>query len=131
MKFDIKKMIVAAEDTSTADAIAALRNLLAGGGETMVNQDGTVLNPGDPMSASSLANGDGFKPVDHAVVAVEWSKTKPPLQTLEMKARAKFTSLIPFKDMFDCKALSTLFDALLCCMTELSQLRDGLLLSDF
>lgn len=32
---------------------------------------------------------------------------------LEMNTRAKFTSLIPFKDMFDCKALSTLFDILL------------------
>jgi hypothetical protein len=29
-----------------------------------INQDGTFLNPADPMSASSLANGDGFKPVD-------------------------------------------------------------------
>ena len=54
----------AADDSSTADAIAVLRNQLAGGGETMVNQDGTVLNPADPMSASSLANGDGFTPVD-------------------------------------------------------------------
>lgn len=29
-----------------------------------INQDGAFLNPADPMSASSLANGDGFKPVD-------------------------------------------------------------------
>ena len=65
----VDKAVVAA-DSSTADAIAALRNQLAGGGETMVNQDGTVLNPADPLSASSLANGDGFKPVDKAVVAV-------------------------------------------------------------
>ena len=67
----IEKMIVAAADNSTADAIAALRGQLAGGGETMVNQDGTVLNPSDPMSASSMANGDGFKPVDKAVVAAD------------------------------------------------------------
>ena len=51
------------------DAIAALREQLAGGGETLVNQDGIVLNPADPLSSSSLANGDGFKPIDKAVVA--------------------------------------------------------------
>ena len=88
MEFMIEKMIVAADDNSTADAIAALRNQLAGGGETMVNQDGTVLNPADPMSASSLANGDGFKPVDKAVVAEEWYRTNPQLQKLEIKAMA-------------------------------------------
>ena len=64
----VGKAVVAAD---TADAIAALREQLAGGGETMVNQDGTVLNPADPMSASSLANRDGFKPVDKAVVAAD------------------------------------------------------------
>ena len=85
----VDKAVVAAEDSSTADAIAALRNQLAGGGETMVNQDGTVLNPADPMSASSLANGDGFKPVDKAVVAVEWYRTNPQLQRLEIKAMAE------------------------------------------
>ena len=87
----VGKAIVAADansDSSTADAIAALRNQLAGGGETMVNQDGTVLNPADPMSASSLANGDGFKPVDKAVVATEWYQTNPQLQKLEIKAMA-------------------------------------------
>ena len=30
----------------------------------IIDRDGTVLNPADPMAASSLANGDGFKPVD-------------------------------------------------------------------
>ena len=84
----VDKAVVAADDSSTADAIAALRNQLAGGGETMVNQDGTVLNPADPMSASSLANGDGFKPVDKAVVASEWYRTNPQLQKLEIKAMA-------------------------------------------
>ncbi|MGN1197924.1 MAG: hypothetical protein ACI4TA_10005 [Acetatifactor sp.] len=87
----VDKAVVAADansDSSTADAIAALRNQLAGGGETMVNQDGTVLNPADPMSASSLANGDGFKPVDKAVVATEWYQTNPQLQKLEIKAMA-------------------------------------------
>lgn len=84
----VDKAVVAADDNSTADAIAALRNQLAGGGETMVNQDGTVLNPADPMSASSLANGDGFKPVDKAVVAIEWYQTNPQLQKLEIKAMA-------------------------------------------
>ena len=87
----VDKAVVAADDSSTADAIAALRNQLAGGGETMVNQDGTVLNPADPMSASSLANGDGFKPVDKAVVAVvttQWYRTNPQLRDLEIKAMA-------------------------------------------
>ena len=83
----VDKAVVAA-DNSTADAIAALRDQLAGGGETMVNQDGTVLNPSDPMSASSMANGDGFKPVDKAVVAAEWYQTNPQLQRLEIKAMA-------------------------------------------
>ena len=53
-------------DISTADAIAALRAQLAGGGETMVNADGTIINP----SAQS-GSGDGFKPVDMACVAGE------------------------------------------------------------
>lgn len=85
----VGKAVVAA-DSSAADAIAALREQLAGGGETMVNQDGTVLNPADPMSASSLANGDGFKPVDKAVVAadVQWYQTNPMLQKAEIKAMA-------------------------------------------
>jgi hypothetical protein len=51
-------------EKSTADAIAALREQLAGGGETMVNSDGTILTPSD----SVLVN-VGFKPVDKAVVA--------------------------------------------------------------
>ena len=84
----VEKAVVAAEDNCTAEAIEALRKQLAGGGETMVNQDGTVLNPGDPMSASSLANGNGFKPVDKAVVASEWYRTNPQLQRLEIQAMA-------------------------------------------
>ena len=82
MEFMIEKMVVAADDNSTADAIAALRNQLAGGGETKVNQDGTVLNPADPMSASSLANGDGFKPVDKAVVAADDNSTADAIAAL-------------------------------------------------
>lgn len=41
------------------------------GGESCksaITQDGIVLNPADPMSAISLANGDGFKPVDEDIV---------------------------------------------------------------
>ena len=60
----VDKAVVAADDSSITDAIAAFRNQLAGGGETMVDKNGTFLNPADPMSASSLANGDGFKHVD-------------------------------------------------------------------
>ncbi len=83
----VDKAVVAAD---TADMIAALRDQLVGGDETMVNQDGTVLNPADPSSASSLANGDGFKPVDKAVVAAEtqWYQTNPALQKAEIKAMA-------------------------------------------
>lgn len=53
-------------DISTADAIAALRAQLAGGGETMVNADGTIINP-----STQSGSGDGFKPVDMACVAGE------------------------------------------------------------
>lgn len=53
-------------DISTADAIAALRAQLAGGGETMVNADGTIINP-----STQSSSGDGFKPVDMACVAGE------------------------------------------------------------
>lgn len=53
-------------DISTADAIAALRAQLAGGGETMVNADGTIINP-----FAQSGSGDGFKPVDMACVAGE------------------------------------------------------------
>ena len=88
MKFTIEKMVVAANDNPTANAIESLRNQLAGGGETMVNQDGTVFNPADPASASSLASGDGFKPADKAVVAAEWYQTNPQLQRLEIQAMA-------------------------------------------
>ena len=78
----VDKVVVA----NTAAAIEALRNQLAGGGETMVNQDGTVLNPADPASRSSVANGDGFKPVDKAVVADEWYRENPELAELEIQA---------------------------------------------
>lgn len=53
-------------DISIADAIAALRAQLAGGGETMVNADGTIINP-----STQSSSGDGFKPVDMACVAGE------------------------------------------------------------
>lgn len=78
----VEKAVVA----NTADAIAALRNQLEGGGETMVNQDGTILNPADPTSRSSVANGDGFKPVEKAVVAGEWYREKPELAETEIAA---------------------------------------------
>lgn len=54
-------------DTSTADAIAALRAQLAGGGELMVNTDGTILNPSDP--SAHCGSSEGFMPVDKACVA--------------------------------------------------------------
>ena len=85
----VDKAVVAAENNETADAIAALRRQLEGGGETMVNQDGTILNPADPTSASSLANGTGFKPVDKAVVAAQWYQVNPALQRAEIQAMAE------------------------------------------
>lgn len=51
-------------DSSIADAIATLREQLAGGGETMVNSDGTILAPYDTVQVNV-----GFKPVEKAVVA--------------------------------------------------------------
>ena len=51
-------------DISTADAIAALRAQLADGGETMVNADGTIINP-----STQSGSGDGFKLIDMACVA--------------------------------------------------------------
>lgn len=67
-------------DLSTADAIAALRAHLTGDGETMVNADGTVFNPYDPLELG--ISGDGFKPVDKAVVAgsnmSEWDAIQVP-----------------------------------------------------
>lgn len=53
-------------DISTADAIAALRAQLADGGETMVNADGTIINP-----STQSGSGDGFKLIDMACVAGE------------------------------------------------------------
>lgn len=67
-------------DLSTSDAIAALRAHLTGDGETMVNADGTVFNPYDPLELG--ISGDGFKPVDKAVVAgsnmSEWDAIQVP-----------------------------------------------------
>ena len=51
-------------NNTTADAIAALRAQLTGGGETMVNSDGTIKTPSDSVQVNV-----GFKPVDKAVVA--------------------------------------------------------------
>lgn len=56
------------EDVSAvADAIAALQSQLIGGGEAMVNVDGTILNPSD--SFPQCDSGDGLKPIDMAVAA--------------------------------------------------------------
>ena len=73
----------------TPDQIEALRRQLEGGGETFVNSDGTVNNPADPATASSLAAG-GFKPVKGAVVAApeQWYMKNPALQRAEIAAMA-------------------------------------------
>lgn len=67
-------------DTSTADAIVALRAQLAGGGETMVNSDGTISNPSDPFA--QCGSGDGFKPVDMDLVVgddrSDWNSIQVP-----------------------------------------------------
>lgn len=49
------------------DAIAALRNELAGGGETMVNNDGTALNPAEPSPYATECTDIGFEPVDACI----------------------------------------------------------------
>lgn len=54
-------------ESSMADAIAALREQLAGGSELMINADGTVLNSDDPLESST--SGERFKLFDMAVVA--------------------------------------------------------------
>lgn len=43
-----------------------MRAQLTGDGETVVNADGTVFNPYDPLEHG--ISGDGFRPVDKAVV---------------------------------------------------------------
>lgn len=51
-------------DNETARAIAALKEQLEYSDFCgMVDMSGTVLNPTEPMSASSLANWDEFKPI--------------------------------------------------------------------
>jgi len=53
---------------------------LAGGGEVMANADGMVLNSANPLESST--SGNGFKPVDIAVVAggkvSEWDCVQVP-----------------------------------------------------
>ena len=57
--------IESSKNVSDADAIAALREQLTGGGRLEINQDaGLIRSPEDPLSPSNLANGEGFKPVD-------------------------------------------------------------------
>lgn len=67
-------------ESSTADAIATLREQLAGGGEVMANADGTILNSANPLESST--SGDRFKPVDMVVVAggkaSEWDCVQVP-----------------------------------------------------
>lgn len=66
----------------TIDAIAALRAQLAGDDPYVVDQDGRVLNPADPMSVSSLSNPENFTPVDRAVLASpEWYPEKRPFSS--------------------------------------------------
>lgn len=54
---------------STADAIAVLREQLAGSGEIMINSDEIVMDASNPCVPYSHTDGDDFKPVDKAVVA--------------------------------------------------------------
>lgn len=50
-----------------AAAIKALRHQLNTGNNALVNQDGIVVNPADPMSAASLDNDAGFIPVSNRI----------------------------------------------------------------
>lgn len=68
-----------------SDAIANLRQTLESGGETYVNDDGTVYNPSDPAATQDSLTGGGFKPVEKAVVA-QWYRQNPQLQRAEVQA---------------------------------------------
>ena len=82
--YPVGKMVVAADET--ADAIANLRRTLESDNQTYVNSDGTVYNPGDPVTAQNSLSGGGFKPVDKAVVAAQWYRQNPALQHAEIQA---------------------------------------------
>lgn len=94
----VEKAVVAAGN-DVSDMITNLRKILAEGDDLEVNQDGTIRNPFDPSSENSVSRGNGFKPVEKAVVAVdekavdekdvvtvEWYQSNPKLQELEIKA---------------------------------------------
>lgn len=81
----VEKAVVAAGN-DVSDMINNLRDSLVNGEDLEVNQDGTIRNPIDPSSESSISRGNGFKPVEKAVVAVEWYQTNPKLKELEIKA---------------------------------------------
>lgn len=81
----VEKAVVAAGN-NISDMINNLRDSLVNGEDLEVNQDGTIRNPIDPSSESSISRGNGFKPVEKAVVAVEWYQTNPKLKELEIKA---------------------------------------------
>ena len=63
----VDKTIVAANETS--EAVESLRKTLESDNQTYVNSDGTVYNPNDPETAKDSLSGNGFKPVDKAIVA--------------------------------------------------------------
>ena len=50
----VDKVCVAGSDQSISDAIAALRNQLAGGCDLMVNSDGTIVNPTEASAESDV-----------------------------------------------------------------------------
>jgi hypothetical protein len=84
---NLNKLIAAADDPDVAEAIAQLRSQLKGGEETFVNDQGTIYNPADPASTSSVGEGKGFKAVDKAVVAApQWYELDPALKEAEIKA---------------------------------------------
>ena len=89
----VKGVIVAADNDTpqgTADQIEALRRVLEGGGGILVNSDGTVYNPADGATESSLAASGGYKPVKPAVVAApeQWYMKNPALKRAEIAAMA-------------------------------------------
>jgi len=89
----IDKVIVAGSEIAAAienerKQVENLRQTLVSGQQNYVNSDGTFLNPSDPsaMQNSNSLTGGGFKPVDKAIVAVQWYQRDPQLQRDEIAA---------------------------------------------
>ena len=89
----VEKAIVAGNEIAAAienerRQVENLRQSLVSGEQNYVNSDGTFINPSDPSATrnSNSLTGGGFKPVDKAIVAVQWYQRDPQLQRDEIEA---------------------------------------------